>query len=126
MNRRNFLGRLALGPVAGQVAIKNAAARLADTGIAPLPSPAGYAEVAAQSASAPLKLTSFLKYALKREAEWRHRARHVHTLDPDLLSMHLPLTTLVRWQRERNYERIKADEELNFNNVVKQHGHFEF
>lgn len=125
MNRRRFLRGLAAAPAVGQVALKEVAAKVAGSTIAPLSNVEGYANSAPSvSDAAPLKLTSFLKYALKRESDWRNQAKHVTALDPDLLSMHLPLTTLFRWQRERNYERIKAEEELNFKNIVKQHGHF--
>lgn len=126
MKRRAFLGGLALAPMTGRAAMKEVAARVAGSSAALMASNAAEVAGVGLASSGPLKLTSFLKYALKRERDWQRQARNVTQIDPDLLSMHLPLTTLFRMQRARNYERIKEDEELNFKNIVARDGSFSF
>lgn len=125
LNRRKFLGGLALAPVTGRAAMQQAAAQL--SGSAAALAGGGLDSMAVGvSDSSPAKFTEFVKYALKRESEWRRQAKHVTHLDPDLLGMHLPLSTLFAWQSKRNYERIKADEEFNFKNIVSKHGEFQW
>lgn len=122
-SRRSFLRGMAVAPISGQMALRQVASKVLGSGIVG----AGL-DIAAPTAAAngPLKFTNFLTYALKREKDWRRQAKNTTAMDPDLLSMHLPLTTLLRIQERRNYARIKADEEFSFASVLKQDGHFSF
>lgn len=52
----------------------------------------------------------------------RQQARETRTLDPDIMAMHLPLTTKLRWQEERSYQRIIAQQKGWFMQRLKECG----
>jgi hypothetical protein len=126
MKRRNFLTSMAIAPVAGQKALADAASRLAgSSGLAVLGGNS-VVEPGGLAGGGPTVVKDMADFLLKRTPSWKARARYIHSVDPDLLALHLPLATLFRMQRERNYERIKADEEMSFTNTIKRFGKFEF
>lgn len=46
-------------------------------------------------------------------------SKYVSTLDPDLTGLHLPLPTLIRMQRRRQYERALKSRRAWFSNLLK-------
>jgi hypothetical protein len=118
MRRRAFLRGAVLAPAAAQMALKDAAAKVSGSAAVSMAQPT----VEAAISGGQLTFTNFLKYALHNEHAWRKQANQVTHLDPDLLSMHLPLTTLFRLQRARNYERIKAESKISFARVLQMNG----
>lgn len=80
----------------------------------------------APAASGPMRFTNFASWFKKFEPRLREEAKHVHSLDPDLAMMHLPLPTLVRMQRARNYERIVADRQRTIEEKLSLKGLIEW
>jgi hypothetical protein len=120
--RRGFLRLVAAAPAAaGALGLQT---KLAAHGMTNLAA-GSMAGVAIQSPTAPMKFTSFGDWWTKfGEVAVKKETKHVAGLDADLLDMRLPLTTKVRIQRTRNYERAVEDrrqwfaDRLSLNSVV--------
>lgn len=102
MKRRGFLGAMLAAPIAGKEVMAQASKQLAPV------------------------LRKFADYAMKSDHQWRRRAANVTIIDPDILSLRLPVATMFRMQKARNYERIKAEEEFSFSRIVRRDGQFSF
>lgn len=113
--RRAFLGKLVAAPVVGSGFVKDAQARLA--GIQGV----GATSSAAMNSEAPVVGEGCLKFS-DFSTWWRdigmqqvrREAASITIIDPDLAVMQLPLTTKFRIQRNRNFDRLKADKQSWF------------
>ena len=74
----------------------------------------------------PKIFTDFAKWAIGERDSWRRQARDVHSLDPDIACMHIPLATAIRFQCQRNYERIEAEQKSWFERMLADNGKFEW
>lgn len=131
MKRRAFLKAAAIAPLGAQVAGQEFALRCAGvTGIGGASTLGGMASEVPLPSSGyePLRLTSFAEWLktggnlqrIKREAQ------NVNSIDPDILTLRLPLCTKIQWQRERNEKRLLEDQEESFLRRLARHGHVEW
>ena len=119
LGRREFLGAVAVAPLTGGALVTDMQRKVGLTGIVPGMSGASGAVA---SGSGQLRFSNFLKFARHQEPQWRQESSYINCLDPDLASMHLPLATLFRMQKARNYERIKADRKTWFERQMEAAG----
>lgn len=101
-SRRRFLGVAATMPLAaGDIATRTAQRFM------PVGATVGMAAAGEPNSLASRKIVKTFSQLLGlSETRWRREARHIHMIDPDLASMHLPLATVFRMQAKRNYHRI--------------------
>ncbi len=52
----------------------------------------------------------------------KDEAKHISGFDADILTLHCPLATKVRYQRAKNYERLLNERESWFAKTLKQNG----
>lgn len=101
LGRRGLLKLMSVAPVA---AAATQAAGYAVVGMdGAVNPPLGYPS----ATNGPRVFTSFLSFLKDNEESWRRQAKDVRIIEADIAMMRLPLTTKVRMQQERNFERIK-------------------
>jgi len=126
--RRSFLRRMAAAPVAigisGEELVKGVTGRYGS--VLGLVGARGEGDDAAPSSASGgvTKFTSFKKFidSTNTEQSIREDARTINGFDPDVLTLHLPLQTKVRMQRERNYNYLMKQKEDWFARAVKTNG----
>lgn len=119
--RRGFLKAMAAAPLGAQAAVDQLALQAAGiTGV-------GAASPETVLPGAPSEPVIFRDFASWLhdfgEKRMKEEARDVRRLDPDIISFRLPLTTKVRMQRERNYQRLLEERKDWFANSLKLEGH---
>ena len=126
-SRRAFLRTAAVAPVAAPAAVHGIAqqAQLGMAGVSALGVGVyrGESGQDAVSSRSGMRLTSFAEW-LKAggDKECRQAAQEVRHIDPDILSMKLPLCTKFQWQRKRNYERALEGQRNWFERVLEEQG----
>jgi len=123
MARRGFLKALGAAPVGAQMAAQDLSYRMA--GVGKIGGALGNIMSAGPLAGASSQVTfqnfaswfrEFGAVAIRRES------REVTSLDADIVTMHLPLATKVRMQRERNYQWLLENKRDWFGRELKNHG----
>jgi hypothetical protein len=126
-SRRGFLRLLGLGAASVPAVALNQ--KLAAHGVTQLGAGAGLVgnSPAIPTSEGPQRFTDFATWwnrvGLK---DCTRQARQVHSFDPDILEMRLPLSTKYRMQRERNLIQIKRDCEMDFLERIARKGVFEW
>ncbi len=127
IGRRAVLKAISLSPAAAAAVIPALEASAAGIAVGTMSvGGLGNATGCAPTAASSTRLFNFASW-LKHvgDHEYRDRAKDVRAIDPDLAAMRLPLTTKVRWQQERNYQRIIESQESWFERQVKRNGFVE-
>ncbi len=128
--RRGFLKALGIAPAAGAAFVHAVKAQGVTGGLDRF---AGFGnsklsgEIVAATAIKPIKYTSVAEWWEKfGEAEMGRQSRHVSCFDPDLIEMRIPLATKVRIQRQRDYDRSKAERWADMERRLSLHGFIEW
>lgn len=133
--RRSFLSLLGGAAVAGPSALSATAERVASVPLADWAAPpTGGMPMASAGTSAPNLTVAGAKLLGVPDwlrDTWKHEAKHVHILDPDIAALKsMSLSAKIAMQRKRNYEQREADfwrrfevDELRIN-FMSKHGYF--
>ena len=120
MGRRGFLKALGVAPMGAQMAAQDLSLRLAGVsgalGI-------GASGVGPAEAASSVKFHDFAAWFREfGAAAIRTESKEIRHLDADLITLHLPLVTKIRMQRERNYQRLLRERRDWFGRKMKQDG----
>lgn len=126
--RRGFLGALAAAPLAAKALFEQQkVSMLTGNG-----SSLGSALTAGMGINMPpsdrgaLRFMDFSTFLKKTENQLRLQAKNFTGFDPDIVDMRLPLSTKIRFQRERNYHRILESQKAWFESQLERTGFVEF
>lgn len=122
LTRRSVLKGLAAAPVAVHTAANQAAAQLAGVSISGL-SAVGAGEPMPEDRARQVVFRKFEDWLRNHgEKSIRDQADIVEALDADLSILRLPITTLIRMQRRRNYARLLDDQRDWFDKLLARDG----
>ena len=124
LTRRTILRGMAVAPIGGRIAAEHVKMRLMTGGLLgagiACPEPVEEADKAR-------KFLSFISWFKQGgENDLRKRAEYIDGFDADIIEMQsMSLTTKVRVQRQRNYERIVLEKQSYFKRTLARHGFVE-
>lgn len=113
LGRRGLFKRLGVGALLASSGQENIA-RLANIGVDPGAILGGGVPVSMPSASRIFRQASDFSTWWKEYARSQNSHDYISSIDPDIAGFRLPLSTKVRMQRDRNYDKAKARAKIQF------------